>query len=299
MQRTAPPTRRSPKSEARAHSTRRSRESGDNAPHEDAEHVPPVPTPARRAGDGDHPRGGRRRRSPQSTTEQTPAPRNLYAGSPYLGELRDSLVYGEIWERPQLSKRDRSLITVAVLQALVRDELAIHIPRGLDNGLTAEEISEVILHVTFYAGWPTGVQASLLAAEAFEARGISLGELPRAPTPETQTEVPRSASGAYAAVPRLGELRNSVLYDDVWERPLLSKRDRSLITIAVLQAMRATSELRTHIGRGLDANGVTPQEVSEVILHVTFYAGWPNAVNAGRVAAEAFEERGVSLDDLQ
>ena len=95
-------------------------------------------------------------------------------------------------------------------------------------------------------------------------------------------------------MPRLGELRNSVLYDDVWERPLLSKRDRSLITVAVLQALRATSELRTHIGRALDANGVTPQEVSEVILHVTFYAGWPNAVNAGRVAAEAFEERVTS-----
>ena len=58
-----------------------------------------------------------------------PAP-DLYAGSPYLGELRNSLVYGEIWERPQLSKRDRSLITVAVLQALVRDELTLHIPRG-------------------------------------------------------------------------------------------------------------------------------------------------------------------------
>ena len=89
-----------------------------------------------------------------------PAP-DLYAGSPYLGELRNSLVYGEIWERPQLSKRDRSLITVAVLQALVRDELTLHIPRGLDNGLTPEEISEIILHVTFYAGYPTGVQASL------------------------------------------------------------------------------------------------------------------------------------------
>ena len=93
------------------------------------------------------------------------------------------MVYGEIWERPQLSKRDRSLITVAVLQALVRDELALHIPRGLDNGLTAQEISEIILHVTFYAGWPTGVQASLLAAETFDARGISLGDLPAGPHP--------------------------------------------------------------------------------------------------------------------
>ncbi len=225
--------------------------------------------------------------------------RNLYAGSPYLGELRNSLVYGEIWERPELSKRDRSLITVAVLQALVRDELSLHIPRGLDNGLTPEEISEIILHVTFYAGWPTGVQASLLAAETFEDRGISLGPLPEAPVAATATGVPASASGAYAAVPRLGELRNSLLYENIWERPLLSKRDRSLITVAVTQALYATSELRTHIGRALDENGVTPQEISEVILHVNFYAGWPKAVNAGRLAGEAFDARGVVLEDLR
>jgi 4-carboxymuconolactone decarboxylase len=225
--------------------------------------------------------------------------RNLYAGSPYLGELRNSLVYGEIWERPELSKRDRSLITVAVLQALVRDELSLHIPRGLDNGLTPEEISEIILHVTFYAGWPTGVQASLLAAETFEDRGISLGPLPEAPVAATATRVPASASGAYAAVPRLGQLRNSLLYENIWERPLLSKRDRSLITVAVTQALYATSELRTHIGRALDENGVTPQEISEVILHVNFYAGWPKAVNAGRLAGDAFDARGVVLEDLR
>ena len=226
-----------------------------------------------------------------------PSP-DLYAGSPYLRELRNSLVYGEIWERPQLSKRDRSLITIAVLQALTREELAIHIPRGLDNGLTPEEISEIILHVTFYAGWPTGVQASLTAAEAFEARGLSLGELPRA-SAESEASTPSSLSDLYAAVPRLGELRNSLLYGDIWERPLLSKRDRSLITIAVLQALYVTNELQLHIDRALDDNGVTPQEISEVILHVTFYAGWPAAVNAGRLATAAFNARGVDLSALQ
>ena len=226
-----------------------------------------------------------------------PSP-NLYAGSPYLGSLRDSLVYGEIWERPQLSKRDRSLITVAVLQALTRDELEIHIPRGLDNGLSPEEISEIILHVTFYAGWPTGVQASLTAAAAFEDRGLSLGDLPEAPA-GVEMSTPSSLSDSYAAVPRLGELRNSLLYGDIWERPLLSKRDRSLITVAVNQALYATNELRTHINQALDENDVTPQEISEVILHVTFYAGWPAAVNAGRLATEAFEARGVNFFELQ
>ncbi len=236
----------------------------------------------------------------EMAAQEPPAPpANLYAGSPYLEELRNEIVYGEIWERPQLSKRDRSLITIGVLQALAREELAIHIPRGLDNGLSPEEISEIILHVTFYAGWPTGVQASLTANEAFEARGLTLGELPRAPEVEEVAGPGAELSRAYASVPRLGALRNSVLYGDVWERPLLSKRDRSLLTIAVNQALYATNELRTHIGRGLDQNGVTPQEVSDVILHVTFYAGWPAAVNAGRLATEAFEERGVDLSALE
>ena len=120
---------------------------------------------------------------------------DLYAGSPYLGELRNTVVYGEIWERPQLSKRDRSLITVAVLQALVREELSLHIPRGLDNGLTPEEISEIILHVTFYAGWPTGVQASVMAAGVFEERGLSIGPLSRAPAAARVVGERRAARG--------------------------------------------------------------------------------------------------------
>ncbi|MCE2541949.1 MAG: carboxymuconolactone decarboxylase family protein [Acidobacteria bacterium] len=235
----------------------------------------------------------------QEATPSTPSLTDLYAGSPYLRELRDSLVYGEIWERPYLSKRDRSLITIAVLQALTREEISIHIPRGLENGLTAEEISEIILHVTFYAGWPTGVQASLTAAAAFEERGLTLGDLPRSPTLEEAVTTPGGLSDAYAGVPRLGALRNSLLYGDIWERPLLSKRDRSLITVAVNQAMYVTNELRLHIDRALDQNGVTPQELSEVVLHVTFYAGWPAAVNAGRLLTAAFEARGVDFEALQ
>ena len=234
----------------------------------------------------------------QADAPAPPAP-DLYAGSPYLRELRNSLVYGEIWERPYLSKRDRSLITIAVLQALAREELAIHIPRGLDNGLTPEEISEIILHVTFYAGWPTGVQASLTAAEAFEARGLTLADLPRSPALEAEVTTPGGLSDAYAAVPRLGALRNSLLYGDIWERPLLSKRDRSLITVAVNQALYVTNELRLHIDRALDQNGVEPQELSEVVLHVTFYAGWPASVNAGRLLTAALQARGVALDELR
>ena len=94
----------------------------------------------------------------------------------------------------------------------------------------------------------------------------------------------------YKAVPKLRELRDSVLFGDVWERPELSKRDRSLITVAVLTAMYRTDELRGHIGRALD-NGVTREEISELITHIAFYGGWPTGVNAARVAQQVFDER--------
>ena len=92
----------------------------------------------------------------------------------------------------------------------------------------------------------------------------------------------------YEVVPKLGELRDSVLFGDVWERTELSKRDRSLITVAVLTALYRTEELRGHLARALD-NGVTRDELREVITHVTFYAGWPTGVNAGRVAGDVFD----------
>lgn len=91
--------------------------------------------------------------------------------------------------------------------------------------------------------------------------------------------------------PKLAELSADVLFGDVWERSQLSKRDRSLITVAVLTALYRTDQLRGHIGRALD-NGVTKDEIAEVITHMAFYAGWPTAANAVRIAKEVYEDRG-------
>lgn len=91
--------------------------------------------------------------------------------APHLGKLEDPLINGEVWEHPGLSKRDRSLITVATLIALYRtEELRIHIDLALDNGLTKEEIGEVITHTAFYAGWPASVNACRVGKEVFDAR---------------------------------------------------------------------------------------------------------------------------------
>ena len=98
---------------------------------------------------------------------------------------------------------------------------------------------------------------------------------------------PRSALEEVA--PRLAELTADVLFGDVWERPGLSKRDRSLITVATLTALYRTDQLRGHIRRA-EQNGVTRDELAELITHLAFYAGWPTAVNAAAVAQEVFGE---------
>ena len=89
-------------------------------------------------------------------------------------------------------------------------------------------------------------------------------------------------------VPKLIDLSEKVLYGDVWERPGLSKRDRSLITVAALTAMYRGDQLRGHIERAL-ANGVTKEEIGEVITHMAFYAGWPTAMTAARIATNVFD----------
>jgi len=89
--------------------------------------------------------------------------------------------------------------------------------------------------------------------------------------------------------PALGEYTEKVLFGDVWKRPGLSPRDRSLITVATLVALYRTNELPFHIGRALE-NGVTKDELSELITHLAFYAGWPTANTAVAVARKVFAE---------
>jgi len=89
--------------------------------------------------------------------------------------------------------------------------------------------------------------------------------------------------------PKLVQLTDQVLFGDVWEREELSKRDRSLITVAALVALHRPDQLRFHLGRAVE-NGVKQQELIEVITHLAFYAGWPSAMTAMAVAKEFFSK---------
>lgn len=91
--------------------------------------------------------------------------------------------------------------------------------------------------------------------------------------------------------PKLVELTDRVLFEDVWERPELGKRDRSLVTVAALIALNRPDQLRFHLGRAVE-NGVKEQELIEVITHLAFYAGWPSAMTAIMMAKELFSQEG-------
>lgn len=105
------------------------------------------------------------------------------------------------------------------------------------------------------------------------------------------TEQPRQTGGGRRAIgdiaPKLAELTDDVLFDDVWNRPELAPRDRSLITVAALVTGGDADQLRFHLGRARE-NGVTETELVEAITHLAFYAGWPKAMTAVTVARQVF-----------
>ena len=118
----------------------------------------------------------------QGSSSSTPAPAPPASGSvqptraqrlmgeiaPKLAELTDNVLFGDVWERPGLSKRDRSLVTVSALIALNRpDQLRSHLVRARENGLTQEELIAAMTHLAFYAGWPSAVSAVSVAQEVF------------------------------------------------------------------------------------------------------------------------------------
>ncbi len=102
------------------------------------------------------------------SNEPTPAQKLLGDFAPKLVDLTDRVLFGDVWERPELSQRDRSLATVAALIAMNRpDQLRFHFKRAVENGLTQEQLIELITHLALYAGWPNAMSAIMTAKEVF------------------------------------------------------------------------------------------------------------------------------------
>ncbi|GGF62341.1 cytochrome D ubiquinol oxidase subunit II [Azorhizobium oxalatiphilum] len=129
----------------------------------------------------------------------------------------------------------------------------------------------------------SGYAGALLHAQA-QAQTASK---PHAPVGERAPSRAQQLMGDIA--PKLAELTDEVLFADVWERPELSKRDRSLVTVAALIALNRPDQLRSHMALAR-TNGVTETEMVEVITHLAFYAGWPSGVSAVGIARDVFKK---------
>lgn len=223
---------------------------------------------------------------------------DLRAVSPALERYTDEKLVNGLWRRSGLSPRDRSLVTVAAVITrnqgiLLLEQLSI----ALDNGVKPAEISEIITHLAFYAGWGNAMAATAIAKEVFAVRGVNVEQLPRAvvdflPLDET-AEADRAArveQGTGPASPGLVLDTTDVLFRDLWLRPDLAPRDRSLVTVSALISASQVEQIPYHLNRAMD-NGLIRTEASEVISHLAYYAGWPNAFSAAPVARSVFEKR--------
>jgi 4-carboxymuconolactone decarboxylase len=209
------------------------------------------------------------------------------------GPLLDSL-----WKRPDLSPRDRSVITVSSLIARIQTiEMPFHFALALDNGVKASELSEIITHLAFYAGWANAMSAVDVAKDIFRQRGIGIDQLPPAKdkllplNEEAETQRATQVNNNFGQIsPGLVQNTTDLLFRDLWLRPALAPRDRSLVTVSSLIASGQVAQITYHLNRAMD-NGLTQSQASEVLTHVAFYAGWPNAFSALPVVKEVFEKR--------
>jgi 4-carboxymuconolactone decarboxylase len=253
---------------------------------------------------------------------------NTIAGSPEAGqqladffETRGALgsfahltAAGEIWAREQISRRDRSVIVISTLTALAREvELRQHVAGGLNHGLSIDEVDEIMVQLSAYVGLPFALAGSLAIDQVIaEREGGETRKAPRAPATVQENEQRRAAGLDVlttllgdpnldkAATERaildqqgdMGALVMDYAFGDVWSRPQLSRRDRSLIVVSALTAINMTHELEIHIGAGFN-HGLTPTEIEEVMITMVAYGGFPRAIDGMLLARKVFTARGL------
>ena len=223
---------------------------------------------------------------------------DLAAVAPALAGLGERVLFGDLWKRPQLSSRDRSLVTVA---ALIARQQTIELPRylelALDSGVKPSELSEVITHLAFYAGWGNAVAAAAASREVFSRRGVAPAQLPATAAELLPLDEASEAKRAGrveqefgAVAPGVVQYTTEVLFRNLWLRPGLAPRDRSLITVSALVATGQVAQITYHLNRAMD-HGLTKTEASEALTQLAFYAGWPNVFSAMPVVKAVFEQR--------
>ena len=225
-------------------------------------------------------------------------PDDIQAVSPALASYTQKSIGEYLWKRPALSPRDRSLVTVAALIARIQTIGMLHYFNiALDSGVKASELSEVVTHLALYSGWSSALSAVPILKDIFAQRGIGADQLPEvSPKLLPLDEAAESQRASMveknfgAVAPGIVRYTTDLLFRDLWLRPALAPRDRSLVTVSALIASGHVAQITYHLNRAMD-NGLTQVEASEALTHLAFYAGWPNIFSALPVAKEVFEKR--------
>jgi len=239
----------------------------------------------------------------------------FFEGRGAVGELAMLVGAGEIWARDDLRRRDRSVVVISMLAALGRErELEQHLAGGLHHGLSPDELDEIVLQIAVYAGLPFGLAASGVAERVMADRAFATERAHRPAPLAPKPPAARRAAGldvlkTLLGAPELdleatetsileqqgaiGELVMDYAFGDVWSRPGLSRRDRSLVVISVLTALHLPHELEIHLAGALH-HGVTPGEIEAVLLTAVAYCGFPRAIDGMLLARKVFAAAGVS-----
>jgi 4-carboxymuconolactone decarboxylase len=223
---------------------------------------------------------------------------DLRAVAPALEKYGRERLTGDMWKRPGLAPRDRSIVTLSALIARNQMvEMPTYLDRALDHGVKPREIAELITHLAFYSGWGNAMAAVVVAKDVFAQRDIGVDQLPPADArllPIDEAAEARRAAGVseqFSAVsPGVVQYTTDVLFRDLWLRPDLAPRDRSLVTVSALIASGQVGQVPYHLNRAMDY-GLTQAQAAETLAHLAFYAGWPNAFSALPVAKDVFEKR--------
>jgi 4-carboxymuconolactone decarboxylase len=227
----------------------------------------------------------------------------LDALSPDMSRLNVEGPYGDVMSRPGLDLKSRELVNVAAITALAsaRPALKFHVAGMLNTGWTADEIVETMLHATVYAGFPAALYGMQVAREVFGERGVDYR--PKSARPEGDAwqlgiESLRASSGDEVAqimgaladvAPDLARLTVEFARGEIWSRPGLSGKDRALATLAMVVARgNQDNAVRHHVEACLRA-GWTRAELTEVLMQLPVYVGWPKALTATGPALEVFE----------
>jgi 4-carboxymuconolactone decarboxylase len=236
--------------------------------------------------------------APAVAEGKSPSRKDFQMVAPALDKYTQDRLLGEVWKRPGLSPRDRSVVTLAALIARNQTiSLSDHLKLALDHGVKPTEISEIIIHLAFYSGWANATAAIGVTKDVFTERNITPDRLPAAspallPLNETaEADRAKRVGDQFGAMfPGVVQYTTDVLFRDLWLRPDLTPRDRSLVTISALIANGQVAQLTGHIPIGMN-NGLTQPEIAEAITHLAFYVGWPNVFSAMPVAKDVFEKR--------